>query len=257
MNVKRLLDLSGKISVVTGGTGFYCKPISEGLAEAGAHVVIASRNRQRCRDWALELEGRGLSASGDGFDRETSPPSWSSASECGRSSAPSTCWSTTRWHVHESVRRPAGSLGAIHGGQRHRCLRHFPGIRGPDDGTGQGAVVNIGSIQSVVAPDFTNYAGTDMTTPPDYHFHKHGMVGLTKYLAAWAGPRGVRVNAIAPGGLALGGETEPFLSQYCSNTFLGRMAQYDDIKGSVVFLASEASAYVTGHTILLDGGYCA
>ena len=83
------------------------------------------------------------------------------------------------------------------------------------------------------------------------------MIGLTKYLAAWAGPQGVRVNAIAPGGLALGDEKEPFLSQYCSNTFLGRMAQYDDIKGSVVFLASEASAYVTGHTILLDGGYCA
>ena len=85
-----------------------------------------------------------------------------------------------------------------------------------------------------------------MTTPPDYHFHKHGMVGLTKYLAAWAGPRGVRVNAIAPGaGSPSEGEKEPFLSQYCSNTFLGRMAQYDDIKGSVVFLASEASAYVT------------
>ncbi len=122
---------------------------------------------------------------------------------------------------------------------------------------GLGTIVNIGSIQSVVAPNFTNYAGTGMTTPPDYHFNKHGMIGLTKYLAAWAGPRGVRVNAIAPGGLALGDESEPFYSQYCSNTFLGRMAQYDDIKGSVVFLASEASAYVTGHTILLDGGYCA
>ena len=258
MNVKRLLDLTGKVSVVTGGTGYYGKPISEGLAEAGAHVVIASRNRQRCRDWALELEERGLSASGDGFDQGDE----SSILEfCERVW---TKFGAVDVLVNNSVARPmrayADPLEAWEQSMAVNATGVFAISRAFVDRMmerGQGAVVNIGSIQSVVAPDFTNYAGTDMTTPPDYHFHKHGMVGLTKYLAAWAGPRGVRVNAIAPGGLALGGEKEPFLSQYCSNTFLGRMAQYDDIKGSVVFLASEASAYVTGHTILLDGGYCA
>ena len=65
---------------------------------------------------------------------------------------------------------------------------------------GCGSIINIGSIQGVVAPDFGNYRDTAMSTPPDYHFHKHGLVGLTRYLAALAGPRGVRVNAISPGG---------------------------------------------------------
>ena len=95
-----------------------------------------------------------------------------------------------------------------------------------------------------------------MTTPPDYQFHKHGVIGLTKYLAAWAGPSGVRVNAISPGGYSPD-LTEPFISQYCRRVFLGRMGEYDDIKGVVVFLASEAARYITGENILLDGGYCA
>ena len=101
MNVKRLLDLTGKVSVVTGGTGFYGKPHFGGdWPRAGAHVVIASRNRQRCRDWALELEGRGLSASGDGFDQgdessilEFCERVWT------KFGAVATCWSTTRSHV--------------------------------------------------------------------------------------------------------------------------------------------------------------
>ena len=120
---------------------------------------------------------------------------------------------------------------------------------------GYGSIVNIGSIQSVVAPDFGNYAGTAMTTPPDYHFHKHGMVGLTRYLAAWGGPRGVRVNAILPGGFQIDDHREPFISQYCRRVFLGRMARHDDIKGAVVFLASDASAYITGQNLVVDGGY--
>ena len=69
MNIKSLFDLTGRVVVVTGGTGFYGKPISEGLAEAGAHVVIASRNQQRCEDWADALRGRGLEASSDAYDQ--------------------------------------------------------------------------------------------------------------------------------------------------------------------------------------------
>ena len=94
-----------------------------------------------------------------------------------------------------------------------------------------------------------------MSTPPDYHFHKHGLIGLTKYLAAWAGPRGVRVNAISPGGFRTETLRDPFLSRYCSRVLLKRMAEYDDIKGVVVFLASDSSRYITGQNIVMDGGY--
>ncbi len=74
-------------------------------------------------------------------------------------------------------------------------------------------------------------------------------------LAAWAGPHGVRVNAISPGGFRSREHKEPFLTQYCRRVLLERMAEHDDIKGVVVFLASEASRYLTGQNIIVDGGY--
>ena len=120
---------------------------------------------------------------------------------------------------------------------------------------GSGSMINIASIQAVVAPDFKNYEGTNMDTPPDYHFHKHGMIGLTKFLAALAGPRGVRVNAVSPGGARTKDHPKRFVDQYCRRVFLGRMAKSGDIKGAVIFLASDASAYVTGQNIVVDGGY--
>jgi NAD(P)-dependent dehydrogenase (short-subunit alcohol dehydrogenase family) len=122
---------------------------------------------------------------------------------------------------------------------------------------GGGTIINIGSIQSFAAPDFYNYEGTTMTTPPDYHFHKHGMIGLTRYLSALGGPRGVRVNAVCPGGFETEQTNPEFRQRYCRRVFLGRMAEHDDIKGAIVYLASKASAYVTGQSILIDGGYCA
>ena len=120
---------------------------------------------------------------------------------------------------------------------------------------GSGSIVNIGSIQSVAAPAFTNYEGTSMSTPPDYHFHKHGLIGLTRYLAALSGPSGVRVNAISPGGFETSDMPLSFREKYCRRVFLGRLAHHDDIKGAVVFLASAASAYITGQNLMVDGGY--
>jgi|SRR5581483_8935969 len=256
MNVKELFDLTGRVAIVTGGYGTYGGPISEALAEAGAHVVIASRSAARCGEFAASLCGRGLAASAEEFDQgsEHSAERLRDSllerfgkidilvnNSVGRSmrsySDPLPAW-------EESMRVNATGLFAI-----SRIVMESMMSRG------QGSVINIGSIQSIVAPDFGNYAGTDMTTPPDYHFHKHGLIGLTRYLAALGGPKGVRVNAISPGGFQTENHGEPFVSQYCRRVFLGRMARHDDVKGAVVFLASEASAYVTGQNIVVDGGY--
>lgn len=96
-----------------------------------------------------------------------------------------------------------------------------------------------------------------MTTPPDYHFHKHGLIGLTRYLAAMAGPYNVRVNAISPGGFETAATPQVFRENYSRRVLLRRMAHHDDIKGAVVYLASQASAYVTGQNLIVDGGYTA
>jgi NAD(P)-dependent dehydrogenase (short-subunit alcohol dehydrogenase family) len=257
MDVRKLFDLGGRVAVVTGGTGLYGTPISEALAEAGAHVVIASRNKERCEEWATELTRRGFKASGEGYDQGDEA---SILAFCERTLAR---FGAVDVLVNNAVGRAMRSYQddvdawrqslEINGAGLFAISRAFLDAMME---RGKGSIINISSIQGVVAPRFRNYERTKMTTPPDYQFHKHGLIGLTKYLAAWGGPRGVRVNAISPGGLQTTSNTiEPFLTRYCEETFLGRMAQHDDIKGVVVFLASDASAYITGVNIPLDGGY--
>lgn len=119
-----------------------------------------------------------------------------------------------------------------------------------------GSIINISSIQGIVGPDFTLYEGTDMDAPPDYFFHKAGIINLTKYFASKLGPYNIRVNAVSPGGL-YSGQNEKFVERYNKKTFLGRMAKGEDIKGVIVFLASDASFYITGANIIVDGGYTA
>lgn len=256
MDVRRMFDLTGQVALVTGGTGLYGTSISEALAEAGAHVIVASRNQARCEDWAAKLRDRGLQASAENYDQADEQLILLLRERVLKK------WKAVDILVNNSVARPMRAYGDKLEAWRQSMEVNATGLFAISRAflesmmkRGKGSVINISSIQGVVAPDFKNYAGTDFTTPPDYHFHKHGLIGLTKYLAALAGPSGVRVNAISPGGYDPTGVKEPFLSQYCRRVFLGRMAEHDDLKGVVVFLASEASRYITGQNIIVDGGY--
>jgi NAD(P)-dependent dehydrogenase (short-subunit alcohol dehydrogenase family) len=120
-----------------------------------------------------------------------------------------------------------------------------------------GSIVNISSIYGVVGPDFSIYEGTAMSNPVDYSFAKGGIIGFTRYLASFLGPFGVRANCISPGGFHTPDMPENFQRNYTRRTLLGRMATADDIKGPALFLASDASAYVTGQNISVDGGWTA
>ena len=124
---------------------------------------------------------------------------------------------------------------------------------------GRGSIINISSIYGMVGRDLTLYVGTPMEgkDAPDYFFNKGGMISLTRFLAAICGPHNIRVNAVSPGGLYEESMPQAFVERYCKRTFLGRMADTDDIKGLIVFLASDASCYITGANIPIDGGFTA
>jgi len=121
-----------------------------------------------------------------------------------------------------------------------------------------GSIINIGSIQGMVGPDPTIYRNTAMHGwYPDYFFHKAGMVNFTRFVASYYGSSGVRCNCLSPGGHVTERHDPVFVKQYSERTFLGRMANTTDLMGSIVFLASDASVYVTGVNIPVDGGYTA
>jgi NAD(P)-dependent dehydrogenase (short-subunit alcohol dehydrogenase family) len=125
---------------------------------------------------------------------------------------------------------------------------------------GRGSIVNIGSLYASIAPDPKLYdhmpVDPPFLKPAAYGASKAGVLSLTRYFARLLGTAGVRVNAISPGGVR-GGQDEQFLEKYCARVPLGRMAERDDLTGPLVFLASDASRYVTGQELRVDGGFTA
>jgi NAD(P)-dependent dehydrogenase (short-subunit alcohol dehydrogenase family) len=127
-------------------------------------------------------------------------------------------------------------------------------------GRGRGSIVNIGSLYASVSPDQRFYDHMPGDLPflksPAYGASKAAVVNMTKYFATLWGGRGVRVNTLSPGGV-LGGQDDQFKAKYGGRVPLGRMAAAEDLKGPLVFLASPASSYVTGHELRVDGGFTA
>ncbi|MFD0713546.1 SDR family NAD(P)-dependent oxidoreductase [Paenibacillus sp. GCM10027626] len=263
MNVMDSFRLEGKVAIVTGGSGLYGTHISTALAETGALVVIASRSLDNCERQAETLRSRGLSAVARQLDLadEHSIQHFTaqivnefqqidilinnSVSRIGLADIEQT--TAEGWLAAEQV----NGLGlmlltkAVVSTMRERQT---------------GNIINISSIQGILGPHFPVYGDSGMTSGIEYTYAKWGMVGITKWLANYYGKYNIRVNCISPGGynpenteqeIKAGG----FLQRYLERTPLGRMADETDIQGAIVYLASAASKYVTGHNLVLDGGW--
>ena len=118
-----------------------------------------------------------------------------------------------------------------------------------------GNIINMASIYGFRAPRFEIYEGTDMTVPVEYSVIKGGIINLTKYLASYLGGYNIRVNAISPGGV-FNNQPGSFVKKYSEKVILGkRMANVDDLTGTLIYLLSDASKYITGQNIIVDGGW--
>jgi len=120
----------------------------------------------------------------------------------------------------------------------------------------QGSIVNIASIYGVVGNDFSVYEGTSMTSAAAYSAIKGGIINFTRFLASYYGKRGIRVNTVSPGGI-FDHQNPIFVANYNKKVPMGRMGNPEDVAPSVAFLLSEKSQYITGHNLIVDGGWCA
>lgn len=260
MNVLDMFKLDGKIALVTGGAGNYGRQMVEALAEAGATVWTASRSLESNEKFAEELRAQGYDVYADAYDQSDEE---SIKALLGR---------MIEKHgkvdilVNNSVLRPLKSYHcspetfaesmAVNSTGLFLITRAFGDHMAE---MGSGSIINIGSYMGDLGVNDTLYEGCPESTSriaPDYYFHKGGMHNLTRFMAAYYGPEGVRCNCLSLGGL-FNNQHEAFLEQYKKATFLRRMANGTDIKGIIVYLASDASAYTTGAVIPVDGGYSA
>ncbi|MBN2450830.1 MAG: SDR family oxidoreductase [Lentisphaeria bacterium] len=258
MHVKELLSLKGKVCLVTGGAGRYGQCIVEGLAEADGTVVTASRNPATNADLAEAFRGRGLDVHALEVDQADH------RSVLALKAALADRFGGLDVFVNNAVSRPMkgyrGDLAQFAESMRVNATGMWDITREMTDliiARGGGSIVHISSMMGLFGPDLSNYEGTDMGDPaPDYFFHNAGLLNLARYQAHVLAPHNIRANCICPGGLSAP-EIQPprFLQNYTRKVLCGkRMANRDDIKGVVVFLASQASAYITGEAILMDGG---
>lgn len=122
--------------------------------------------------------------------------------------------------------------------------------------SGGGTIINIASIYGIVGPDFSIYENTELTMPAAYSAIKGGIISFTKYLSTYYAKNNIRANVVSPGGI-FDKQPESFVRKYIIKTPLGRMGCPDDVVGAVIFLSSDASSYITGQNIVVDGGWTA
>jgi NAD(P)-dependent dehydrogenase (short-subunit alcohol dehydrogenase family) len=262
-----LFALNGKVALVTGALGLLGRNHCSALSEAGAILIVADINEQECMDFAEQLPGDSIglhldvtkkdsiielmatviqkykkidvlvnnAAINDMFENPKA-----AAEQSKFENYPLELWQKSLDVNLTGVFLCSQVIGSQMVKQQY------------------GSIINVASTYGMVAPDQSIYidqqGNHSFYKPPAYSVTKGGVLMLTKYLAAYWGGTGIRVNTLTPGGVR-NNQSEFFIENYSRKTPLGRMANPADYKGAIVFLASDASTYMTGANLVVDGGW--
>jgi NAD(P)-dependent dehydrogenase (short-subunit alcohol dehydrogenase family) len=266
-------SLESRIALVTGATGLLGKQHCHALAEAGANVVVADLNDQVCKSFAWELtQSFSRDAIGLAVDI-TKPESVKGMRDAILKRFGRIDVLVNNAAINDMFENPAAA-------EELSKFENYPldmwkksldvnvtgmflcsQVIGAEMARRKsGSIINIASTYGMVAPDQSIYRKPDGTQSfyksAAYPVTKGAVIAFTKFLAAYWGKDGVRVNTLSPGGVE-NSQDEYFINNYSSRTPLGRMAQPTDYKGAIVFLASDASKYMTGANLVVDGGWTA
>jgi 2-deoxy-D-gluconate 3-dehydrogenase len=265
-------SLAGRTALVTGGAGLLGRQFTRALGEAGANVVVADLDLAQAQKQADALQTAGISALavevnvtdpdsaaamvGQAVDRFGSldvivnsaalDPKFDPENLGSQSANAFETYPLESWKQAIDVNL-TGMFLACQAAARQMLAQEY------------GVIINICSTYGLVGPDQRLYERPDgprQYKPVYYTVSKAGVLGLTKYLATYYAGKPIRVNALTPGGV-FNQHDETFLKAYSSRTVIGRMANPDEMTGAIVFLASEASSYMTGANLVVDGGWTA
>jgi len=273
-NVMEKFNMQGQVAIVTGGAGLLGKQFSRTLGQAGAAVVVADLNRMTAHTIAETLVKDGYTALGVGVD-VTDPASVQELVETavnvyGRLDVLVCSAALDPKFDTEAVARgiPAGSFEDYPLDQWRQALEvNLTGmflccqaaVKPMIQQGKKGSIINICSTYGLVAPDQRLYQRNGIQTaykPVYYSVTKAGVMGMVRYLAAYYAGTDIRVNALTPGGV-FNNHDDQFVQSYSARAVMGRMAHIDEMNGALLFLASDASSYMTGSNLVVDGGWTA
>jgi NAD(P)-dependent dehydrogenase (short-subunit alcohol dehydrogenase family) len=259
--MKNIFDISNKVAVITGGSGLLGARFASVLADYGANVILTDFNIDECEKKAKELSSKRIKAMKLDV---TSKSEWAdvlekihhdyggidilvnSAAYTNKTKTDSfdnTFENTTleSWNQMLNVNLTGSFLGC------QAVAKYMKEKK-------EGSIINIASLYGVVSPNHKMYPGTGIVQPVAYTVSKHGVIGLTKYVATWLAEDGIRVNSITPGGIQ-DGQSDLFLERFGQLSPNGRMTKKEELDGALIYLASNASSSVIGQNLIVDGGW--
>jgi len=264
-SIAKLSDLEGRTVIITGGAGHLGSAMGEGLVELGARVAVLDLDAAACEKQAAYLsqirKDSAIPLPCDLKEEQAARNAIHDAvDQMGRLDILIHCaaWVGTTEAAGWAVPFEEQTVEAWDAAMRINLTSAFVLVQEAQDAlvkSGHGSVILIGSTYGLVGPDMSLYEGTGMSNAAGYGASKGGILQLMRYLATVLAPK-IRVNAITPGGVWRD-QPEAFHRRYVSRTPLARMATEEDMKGAAAYLASDLSAYVTGHNLVVDGGWTA
>jgi NAD(P)-dependent dehydrogenase (short-subunit alcohol dehydrogenase family) len=273
LTASELFALEGKTVLLTGATGFLGRAMAQVLLANGARLIALGRSERLANlvtEWG-DTYGRNK-VSGHRIDMYDSDALAATLDRIVRDEFVEVLIN----NAHELGPRSGfnSKSGSLENASLDQWMRNMAGgiywpamtvqKLGPAmQAAGRGSIINIATMYAVVAPNPLLYHGTDFLNPPGYSVAKAGLLALTRYIASFWGPSGIRANAILPGPFSntedITGNSvkqgDPFLERLKERTCLRRLGKPQELLGPVLFLASDASAFMTGHALTVDGGW--
>lgn len=263
--------LDGKTAVVTGGAGILGQQFCSGLADAGANVAVVDINFEAAQKAAFTIKGN-YGGSVMAFECDVT------SEESVMKMVQDVVMEFGEINIlHNNAAGKSSNLDAFFADFEDYEFDQWKEIMGTNldgmflvakhigkvmkENEKGGSIIQTSSIYGVMGPDQriyegSHYLGRQINTPAIYSASKAGVIGLTKYLATYWAKDGIRVNAITPGGVE-SGQNDTFKQNYSNRIPMARMAQPEEMVGALIYLASDASSYMTGQNLIVDGGLSA